>query len=70
MSVAAITVVGDASMMRSANCASCSRFKSPADGVSTIRTLDGKHCKNSSRIKVASIVSAMSPKSCCMRCKT
>ena len=63
MSIVAITGVGDASMIQSANCVSCSRFKSPADGVSTIRTLDGKRCKNSSHIKVASKISALSPNS-------
>ena len=39
-SVVVIVGSGDNSIMQSASCASWSRLRSPADGVSTIRTFD------------------------------
>ena len=68
--VAAMVVVGDVSTMRSASCAIASKFKAAAEGVITIRTLVGRHCKNSSRMKDSSIVVALSPSNCWIRRST
>ena len=62
--VAAMVGVSDASIIRSASCANYSRFRSPADGVRTMRTFGGRRWRNSSRRKVASMVLALSPSSC------
>ena len=55
--VAAMVGVGDASIMRSASCANCSRFRSLADGVSTIQTLIGSQFLHESRIHGVNLIS-------------
>ena len=65
MVVAAI-VEAATSVILSASSASSTRLVVALVEASTIRTLEDKRCKNSSRKNVLSVTPARSPSSCCM----
>ena len=70
VSIAEMVRVGDASTIRSASWVSWLRDRAAAEGVNTICTFDRRRWRKSSHRKVASMVSAIVPNSCWMRCKT
>ena len=61
------TAGGAASAMRSASWARSSREVVSGVEASTTRTLVGRRCKNSSRSRALSAISALSPSSCFIR---